>query len=57
MTTYELIIKINLLEIQLKHLKEEILEKRLIDIEQKLSNIKKNMVYNKNTHADCSWVQ
>ena len=57
MTIYELIIKINLLEIQLKHLKEEILEKRLIDIEQKLSNIKKNMVYNKKTHADCSWAQ
>jgi len=41
MTIYELIIKINLLEIQMKHLKEEILEKRLKDLEDKLNNVEK----------------
>jgi hypothetical protein len=41
MTIYELIIKINLLEIQMKHLKEEILEKRLKDLEDRLNNIEK----------------
>jgi hypothetical protein len=41
MTIYELINKINLLEIQMKHLKEEILEKRLKDLEDRLNNIEK----------------
>jgi hypothetical protein len=41
MTIYELIIKINLLEIQMKHLKEEILEKRLKDLEDRLNNVEK----------------
>lgn len=41
MTIYKLIIKINLLEIQMKHLKEEILEKRLKDLEDRLNNIEK----------------
>ena len=41
MTIYELLIKINLLEIQMKHLKEEILEKRLKDLEDRLNNIEK----------------
>ena len=38
MTIYELIIKINMLEIQMKHIKEEILEKRLKDLEDRLNN-------------------
>ena len=42
MTIYELIIKINLLEIQMKHLKEEILEKRLKDLDDRLNNVEKN---------------
>jgi hypothetical protein len=41
MTIYKLIIKINLLEIQMKHLKEEILEKRLKDLEDRLNNVEK----------------
>ena len=41
MTIYELIIKINLLEIQMKHLKEEILEKRMKDLEDRLNNVEK----------------
>ena len=41
MTIYELIIKINLLEIQMKHLKEEILEKRLKDLDARLNNVEK----------------
>ena len=41
MTIYELINKINLLEIQMKHLKEEILEKRLKDLEDRLNNVEK----------------
>jgi len=41
MTIYELIIKINLLETQMKHLKEEILEKRIKDLEDRLNNKKK----------------
>ena len=41
MTIYELIIKINLLEIQMKHLKEEILEKRLKDLDDRLNNVEK----------------
>lgn len=43
MTIYELIIKINLLEIQMKHLREEILEKRLKDLEDKLNNVEKKL--------------
>jgi hypothetical protein len=43
MTIYELIIKINLLEIQMKHLKEEILEKRLKDLENRLNIIEKTI--------------
>lgn len=41
MTIYELINKINLLETQMKHLKDEILEKRMKDLEDKLSNLEK----------------
>jgi len=41
MTIYELIIKINLLEMQMKHLKEEILERRIKDLESRLNNIEK----------------
>ena len=41
MTIYELIIKINLLEIQMKHLKKEILEKRMKDLEDRLNNVEK----------------
>ena len=41
MTIYELILKINLLEIQMKHLKEEILEKRMKDLEDRLNNVEK----------------
>jgi hypothetical protein len=41
MTIYELKIKINLLEMRMKHLKEEILEKRLKDLEDRLNNIEK----------------
>ena len=41
MTIYELIIKINLLEIQMKQLKEEILEKRMKDLEDRLNNVEK----------------
>lgn len=43
MTIYELIIKINLLEIQMKHLREEILEKRLKDLEDRLNNVEKKL--------------
>jgi hypothetical protein len=39
MTIYELIKKINLLEIQMKHLKEEMLENRIKDLEKRLSNV------------------
>ncbi len=41
MTIYELIIKINLLEMQMNHLKEEILEKRIKDLDDRLNNIEK----------------
>ena len=43
MTIYELIIKINLLEIQMKNLREEILEKRLKDLEDRLNNVEKKL--------------
>lgn len=41
MTIYELIIKINMLEMQMKHLREEILERRLKDLEDRLNNVEK----------------
>jgi hypothetical protein len=39
MTIYELINKINLLELQLKHLKEEILENRMKKLEDRVDKL------------------
>ena len=41
MTICELIIKINLLEIQMKHIKKELLERRIKDLEYRLNNVEK----------------
>jgi hypothetical protein len=45
MTIYELIKKINLLELQIQNFKNDILENRIKDLEGRMENIEKN-VYN-----------
>ena len=47
MTIYELIKKVNLLELQIKNFKNKILENRIKDLEARMENIEKNVVYNK----------
>ena len=47
MTIYELINKVNLLEFQIKDFKNKILENRIKDLEARMENIEKNVVYNK----------
>ena len=44
MTIYELINKINLLELQMKDLKNKILENRIRDLESRIENIEKIIV-------------
>ncbi len=46
MTIYELIKKINLLELQIQDFKNNILENRIKDLEARMENIEKNVVYN-----------
>ena len=46
MTIYELIKKINLLELQIQDFKNNILENRIKDLEGRMENIEKNVVYN-----------
>ncbi len=46
MTIYELIKKINLLELQIQNFKNDILENRIKDLEGRMENIEKNVVYN-----------
>ena len=45
MTIYELIKKVDLLEIQIKDFKNKILENRIKDLEERILNIEKNMMY------------
>ena len=47
MTIYELINKVSLLELQIKDFKNKILENRIKDLEARMENIEKNVVYNK----------
>ena len=47
MTIYELINKVNLLELQIKDFKNKILENRIKDLEARMENIEKNVVYKK----------
>ena len=47
MTIYELINKVNLLELQIKDFKNKILENFIKDLEARMENIEKNVVYNK----------
>ena len=47
MTIYELIKKVDLLELQIKDFKNKILENRIKDLEARMENIEKNVVYNK----------
>ena len=47
MTIYELINKVNLLELQISQFKNKILENRIKDLEARMENIEKNVVYNK----------
>ena len=44
MTIYELIKKINLLELQIQNFKNDILENRIKDLEARMENIEKNVV-------------
>ena len=46
MTIYELIKKINLLELQIQDFKNNVLENRIKDLEARMENIEKNVVYN-----------
>jgi len=46
MTIYELIKKINLLELQIQNFKNDILENRIKDLEARMENIERNVVYN-----------
>jgi hypothetical protein len=46
MTIYELIKKINLLELQIQNFKNDILENRIKDLEARMENIEKNVIYN-----------
>ena len=46
MTIYELIKKIDLLELQIKDFKNKVLENRIKDLEARMENIEKNVVYN-----------
>lgn len=45
MTIYELIKKVDLLELQIKDFKNKILENRIKDLEERILNIEKNMMY------------
>ena len=45
MTIYELIKKVDLLELQIKIFKNKILENRIKDLEARMENIEKNVVY------------
>ena len=45
MTIYELINKVSLLELQIKDFKNKILENRIKDLEARMENIEKNMMY------------
>ena len=45
MTIYELIKKVDLLELQIKDFKNKILENRIKDLEERILNIEKNMTY------------
>ena len=47
MTIYELIKKVDLLELQIKDFKNKILENRIKDLEARMENIEKNVVYNR----------
>ena len=47
MTIYELINKVSLLELQIKDFENKILENRIKDLEARMENIEKNVVYNK----------
>ena len=47
MTIYELIKKVNLLELQISQFKNKILENRIKDLEARMENIEKNVVYNR----------
>ena len=47
MTIYQLINKVSLLELQIKDFKNKILENRIKDLESRMENIEKNVVYNK----------
>ena len=47
MTIYELINKVSLLELQIKDFKNKILENRIKDLEARMENIEKNVVYKK----------
>ena len=47
MTIYELIKKVDLLELQIKDFKNKILENRIKDLEARMENIEKNVVYKK----------
>ena len=47
MTIYELIKKVDILELQIKGFKNKILENRIKDLEERMENIEKNVVYNK----------
>jgi hypothetical protein len=46
MTIYELIKKVDLLELQIKDFKNKILENQIKDLEARMENIEKNVVYN-----------
>ena len=46
MTIYELIKKVDLLELQIQDFKNNVLENRIKDLEARMENIEKNVVYN-----------
>ena len=46
MTIYELIKKIDILELEIKDFKNKILENKIKDLEARMENIEKNVVYN-----------
>ena len=45
MTIYELINKINLLELQIKHMKDDVIAKKMKDMEDRLNYLEKNVIY------------
>ena len=46
MTIYELIKKIDILELEIKDFKNKILENKIKDLEARMENLEKNVVYN-----------